>query len=223
MEPIVLVTNQEPEVFSNVRPTMDEDMMLETLENKSRFPSHRGKPKLVKTVEPDGQTVAELARDSDDEEEQEDAELDEERQRLYFQYMVLKRMYPGETIPEMTAYSNVGLMREKYKLLTRRLSLDKHINEWKKYIIVGMCILELVMTKLNFDASGFAHYQIKSLGAYDQLLAEMADKYYEATPTSSVEMRLFTTMAMNMAVFMLGKLLGGQLDFLGMVETAFTG
>ncbi|QKG82488.1 Orf56L protein-like protein [Tiger frog virus] len=214
METIVLVPRQDQETFSDSRPVLDGDLMLESLENKIRHPVRR-QPRIVPVATSDPEVVD----DEDDEDQSDDS--DEERQRLYFQYMVLKRMYPTEVIPEMTTYSNVAIMREKYKLLTRRLSLDKHINEWKKYIIVGMCIMELVMTKLNFDASGFARYQIKSLGAYDQLLAEMADKYYEATPQSSVEMRLMTTMVMNMAVFMLGKLLGGQMDFLGLLENAF--
>lgn len=215
METIVLVPRQDQETFSDSRPVLDGDLMLESLENKIRHPVRRRQPRVVPVASSDPEVVD----DEDDEDQSDDS--DEERQRLYFQYMVLKRMYPTEVIPEMTTYSNVAIMREKYKLLTRRLSLDKHINEWKKYIIVGMCIMELVMTKLNFDASGFARYQIKSLGAYDQLLAEMADKYYEATPQSSVEMRLMTTMGMNMAVFMLGKLLGGQMDFLGLLENAF--
>ncbi|AAS18069.1 hypothetical protein [Singapore grouper iridovirus] len=213
MEPVVLLSNPVPEVFSTERPVVeDDDLFLALVENKIRYPPISKKHMAQAQLE---------NRDEDSQHEEEPDELDEERQKLYFHYMVLKRMYPNEIIPEMTTYSNIAIMKEKYKLLTRRLSLDKHINEWKKYIIVGMCILELVMTKLNVDASGFARYQIKSLGAYDQLLAEMADKYYETAPQSSVEMRLFTTMTMNAAVFMLSRMLGGQMDFLGLMESAF--
>lgn len=109
---------------------------------------------------------------------EEDEETQKERNAVYFKYEVLRRMHPNASIPEFTLYSDPKLMSQKYEMLTKKLSLDSSVENWKRYMIVFVMGCEVVLGKINFDMEGFAQQQIMSMNTYDQLLVEMAEKSY---------------------------------------------
>lgn len=67
-----------------------------------------------------------------------------------------------------------------------------------------MCITELVLSRFNVKAAGFAQYQIKNISNYDDLLKELAEKYALPETKLPVEIRLLLTIAMNIVLFTLG-------------------
>ena len=154
---------------------------------------------------------------------EEENEVTKKRNKVFFHYEVLKRMHPEAQIPEFTSYSDPDQMEEKYELLAKKYSLDSSVENWKRYIIVGILGFEIVLGKLNFDMEGFAQHQISSINTYDQLLIEMAEKSY--VPTSErwpVEMRLIMMFTMNVVIFLVSKMIMKQtgVNLIGTINKA---
>ncbi len=140
---------------------------------------------------------------------EEDEETQKERNAVYFKYEVLRRMHPNANIPEFTMYSDPKLMSQKYEMLTKKMSLDSSVENWKRYMIVFVMGFEVVLGKINFDMEGFAQQQIMSMNTYDQLLVEMAEKSYVPSGSSkwSPEIRLFMMLTMNVVLFVVSKMI----------------
>lgn len=141
--------------------------------------------------------------------EEEDEETQKDRNAVYFKYEVLRRMHPNAHIPEFTIYSDPKLMSQKYELLTKKLSLETSVDNWKRYMIVFVMGCEVVLGKLSFDMEGFAQQQIMSMSTYDQLLVEMAEKSYIPSGSSkwSPEVRLCMMLTMNIVLFVISKMI----------------
>jgi hypothetical protein len=139
---------------------------------------------------------------------EEDEETQKKRNAVYFKYEVLRRMHPNANIPEFTLYSDPKLMSQKYEMLTKKLSLDSSVENWKRYMIVFVMGCEVVLGKINFDMEGFAQQQIMSMNTYDQLLVEMAEKSYVPSGSKwSPEIRLFMMLTMNVVLFVVSKMI----------------
>ena len=139
---------------------------------------------------------------------EDDEETQKERNAVYFKYEVLRRMHPNASIPEFTLYSDPKLMSQKYEMLTKKLSLDSSVENWKRYMIVFVMGCEVVLGKINFDMEGFAQQQIMSMNTYDQLLVEMAEKSYVPSGSKwSPEIRLFMMLTMNVVLFVVSKMI----------------
>lgn len=140
--------------------------------------------------------------------QEEEDEVTQKRNDVFFHYEVLKRMHPNATIPEFTAYSDPEVMAQKYELLAKKLSLDSSVENWKRYMIIFVMGCEVGLGKLNFDMEGFAQQQIASMNTYDQLLVEMAEKSY--VPSGNrwpVEVRLLMMLTMNIVLFVVSKMI----------------
>lgn len=138
----------------------------------------------------------------------EDEETQKERNAVYFKYEVLRRMHPNASVPEFTLYSDPKLMSQKYEMLTKKLSLDSSVENWKRYMIVFVMGCEVVLGKINFDMEGFAQQQIMSMNTYDQLLVEMAEKSYVPSGSKwSPEVRLLMMLTMNVVLFVVSKMI----------------
>jgi len=131
------------------------------------------------------------------------------RNEVYFQYQVLKRMHPSAPIPEFTMYSDPELMGKKYDMLAKNLSLDSSVENWKRYMIIFVMGLEVVLGKLSFDVEGFAQQQLVQMSTYDSLLVEMAEKSYTPNGKSKwpVEIRLLMLLTVNMTMFIVCRMI----------------
>ena len=131
------------------------------------------------------------------------------RNEVYFQYQVLKRMHPSAPIPEFTMYSDPELMAQKYEMIAKKLSLDSSVENWKRYMIIFVMGLEVVLGKMSFDVEGFAQQQLIQMNTYDSLLVEMAEKSYTPNGKSKwpVEIRLLMMLTVNMAMFIVCRMI----------------
>jgi hypothetical protein len=138
-----------------------------------------------------------------------DEETVKKRNEVFFHYEVLKRMHPNAPIPEFTIYSDPDVMGQKYELLTKKLALDSSVESWKRYMIIFVMGLEVVLGKLSFDIEGFAQQQLMQMHTYDSLLVEMAEKSYTPNGSSKwpVEIRLLMILTVNTALFMICKMI----------------
>ncbi|QHR78526.1 core protein 22 [Lymphocystis disease virus 4] len=93
---------------------------------------------------------------------------------------------------------------EELKDRIEETTLNYSVTNWKKYLIIFMCVMELMLSRFNVKAAGFAQYQIKNISSYDDLLREMAEKYTLPETKLPVEVRLLLTIAMNIVLFTLG-------------------
>lgn len=133
------------------------------------------------------------------------------RNEIYFHYEILRRMHPTANIPEFNAYADPTVLKQKYDLLTKTLSLESTVDNWKRYMIIFIMVLEVVLGKLTFNVEGFSHQQLIHMSSYDPLLVEMAEKFYANTTSKwPVEIRLLMVLVMNMAIFVVCKMLERQ-------------
>lgn len=138
-----------------------------------------------------------------------DEETIKKRNEVFFHYQVLKRMHPNAPIPEFTAYSDPDVMAQKYENIAKKLALDSSVENWKRYMIIFVMGLEVVLGKLAFDVEGFAQQQLIQMHTYDSLLVEMAEKSYTPKGTSKwpVEVRLLMMLTVNMALFIICRMI----------------
>lgn len=138
-----------------------------------------------------------------------DEETIKKRNEVFFHYQVLKRMHPNAPIPEFTAYSDPDSMAQKYDMISKKLALDSSVENWKRYMIIFVMGLEVVLGKLSFDVEGFAQQQLIQMHTYDSLLVEMAEKSYTPKGTSKwpVEVRLMMMLTVNMALFIICRMI----------------
>lgn len=139
----------------------------------------------------------------------EDDEMLKKRSEVFFHYQVLKRMHPNAPIPEFTMYSDPDIMSKKYEMIAKKLSLDSSVENWKRYMIIFVMGLEVVLGKMAFDVEGFAQQQLIQMHTYDSLLVEIAEKSYTSKGTSKwpVEIRLMMMLTVNMALFIICKMI----------------
>lgn len=138
-----------------------------------------------------------------------DEETIKKRNEVFFHYQVLKRMHPNAPIPEFTPYSDPDSMAQKYEMISKKLALDSSVENWKRYMIIFVMGLEVVLGKLSFDVEGFAQQQLIQMHTYDSLLVEMAEKSYTPKGTSKwpVEVRLMMMLTVNMALFIICRMI----------------
>lgn len=136
--------------------------------------------------------------------EQEDA-----KRELLFKFELLKKSYKTDNIPEFSIHSDYGTMQKSYESVLRTLSLDRSVEDYKRYLIGGFMLMEFVFGNwLGFDMQGFTQQQIVSMSSYERLLIELGEKSY--IPTGSkwpVEIRLLFLVIMNAAFFIIGKMI----------------
>ena len=140
---------------------------------------------------------------------EEDESVTRRKNEVYFQYQVLKRMHPSAPIPEFTMYSDPEIMAQKYSMIAKKLSLDSNVESWKRYMIIFVMGLEVVLGKMSFDVEGFAQQQLVQMHTYDSLLVEMAEKSYTPIGKSKwpVELRLMMMLTVNMAMFIICRMI----------------
>ena len=139
---------------------------------------------------------------------EEDEETQKERNAVYFKYEVLRRMHPNVHIPEFTPFSDPKLMKQKYEMLTKKLSLNSTVENWKRYLIISVMACEVALGKLNFDMEGFAQQQITQMSTYDQLLVEIAEKNQKPEESKwGPEIRLCMMMSLNIVLFVVSRMI----------------
>ena len=138
------------------------------------------------------------------EQQQEDA-----KRELLFKFDLLRKSYPGSTIPEYTIHTELSVLEKAYNDCVRRLSLDSTVENYKTYLVYGFMGCEFIFGNfLGFDMQGFTQQQIISMHSYEKLLIELGEKSY--VPSGSnwpVELRLLFMIIMNAAFFIISKMM----------------
>ena len=140
---------------------------------------------------------------------EEDPEVLKERNAVYFKYEVLRRMHPNVSIPDFNMYSDPKLMEQKIDMLNRKLSLDRSVDNIKRYMSIGFMGLEIILGWLKFDMEGYAQDQIINMDTYEPLFVEIAEKNFVPFGTNkwSAEVRIAMMLFMNAILFIGSKMI----------------
>lgn len=151
-----------------------------------------------------------------------DQERDDAKRELLFKFELLKKSYKTDNIPEFSVHSDYDTMKRTYESTVRTLSLDRSVDDYKKYLSYCFIGMEFVLGHVfKLDMSGFARQQMVSMSSYERLLIELGEKSY--VPTGSkwpVEVRLIFLVVVNTAVFLVSRMMMKKTgsDFMGMMN-----
>ena len=152
------------------------------------------------------------------EQEKEDA-----KRELLFKFDLLKKSYKSDNIPEFSIHSDYDTMKRTYESTVRTLSLDKSVDDYKKYLAYAFIGMEFLLGYVfKLDMNGFARQQMISMSSYERLLIELGEKSYVPTGSKwSVELRLLFLVVMNTAVFLVGRMMLKKTgaDVMGLVNS----
>ena len=109
---------------------------------------------------------------------------------------------------------------DMYEAYIKQIIIKMNCTQWKVYLVISFLVIEVFVIKvLGLNASGYTRSQLRIINRYDQMLAELGEKYYVSGVSSyPVEVRLAGLALMNAVVFIGVKYLAGYLGE-GMAET----
>jgi len=134
---------------------------------------------------------------------------EDSKRELLFKFDLLRKSYPGSSVPDYTIHTDISTMEKSYSDCVRRLSLDSSVESYKTYLTYGFMGCEFILGNFfGFDMHGFTQQQIVSMHSYEKMLIELGEKSY--VPTGSkwpVELRLLFMIIMNAAFFVISKMM----------------
>ena len=152
-----------------------------------------------------------------------DEEKEDAKRELLFKFEVLKKSYKNDNIPEFSIHSDYDTMKRTYESTVRTVTLDKSVDDYKKYLAYGFIGMEFLLGYVfKLDMNGFARQQMISMSSYERLLIELGEKSYVPTGSKwSVELRLLFLVVMNTAVFLVGRMMLKKTgaDVMGLVNS----
>ena len=152
-----------------------------------------------------------------------DQDRDDAKRELKFKFDLLKKSYKTDNIPEFSIHSDYETMKRSYESTVRTLSLDRSVDDYKKYLSYGFIGMEFLLGHVfKLDMNGFARQQMVSMNSYERLLIELGEKSYVPTGSKwSVEVRLIFLVVVNTAVFLVSRMMMKKTgsDFMGMMNS----
>ena len=150
-------------------------------------------------------------------------EKEDNKRELIFKFDVLRKSYKTDNIPEFSIHSDYDTMKRAYDNTVRTLSLDKSVDDYKKYLAYAFIGMEFLLGYVfKLDMVGFARQQMISMSSYERLLIELGEKSYVPSGSKwSVELRLLFLVVMNTAVFLVGRMMLKKTgaDVIGLVNS----
>ena len=157
---------------------------------------------------------------------QKEQQEEDNKRELLFKFDLLRKSYPGSTIPEYSIHTEITTLEKSYNDCVRRLSLDSTVENYKTYMVYGFMGCEFVFGNfLGFDMQGFTQQQIISMHSYEKLLIELGEKSYVPSGSSwPVELRLLFMIIMNAAFFVVSKMMMKKTgaNLMGMINNMST-
>jgi hypothetical protein len=152
----------------------------------------------------------------------------EQQSEMHMQFRVkfgiLRSSNTDMVIIDPPESSTLDQKHDMYEAYIKQIIIKMNCTQWKVYLVISFLVIEVFVIKvLGLNASGYTKSQLRIINRYDQLLAELGEKYYVAGTSSwPVEARLAGLALMNAVVFIGVKYLAGYLGE-GMAETVQDG
>jgi len=142
-----------------------------------------------------------------------DQEKDDAKRELLFKFEMLKKSYKNVTIEDFSIHSDYDTMKRTYDMTVRTLSLDRSVDDYKRYLTYAFWGIQFVLGKFfKLDMEGYAQQQIISMNSYETLLIELGEKSYVPTGSEwSVEVRLLFLITINTAMFVVMKTMANNI------------
>ena len=132
-----------------------------------------------------------------------DEEYESIRKRdILFKFKILRKRYKEANIPDYSMYTDIKTLEQEYSSLTRQLSLDATVENYKKYLTIGILLVEWGFKYMGInDIDGFAQQQLLSMNQYEQLLFEIGEKNYMTSLNWPPEVKLLGMIFINGVMF----------------------
>lgn len=134
-------------------------------------------------------------------------------------FSILAKAWPNLNIkcPENKTLEEV---HEVYGVYLKHISVCSEADSYKKYLVVGWLIMEVVASKMGYDIEGYAKLQMKSIGKYDQMLIELGEVSYNKNQNQimgrnswSPETKLLYVSVMNALFFFVIKAISNFIGY----------
>jgi len=149
-------------------------------------PIHETKPEISEPVEPnrdeekpekDKTDNIEVVEQIEEPELSPEEKHDKEVEDVLWELKLLKRKYPTADIPEFNEFSDLSIMKKKYKDLTKEANLNAHIERFRSICIGCFYAVQYgCQYLLNIDMSGYADLQISMMEKYDPYFVEFSQR-----------------------------------------------
>jgi len=137
-----------------------------------------------------------------------------EKEEYIWRFRLLKKEYKSRAkdIPVYNEHSDLQLMKRDYTRTVKELYLDRNVQTYKHYLLVGFLAIEFGATQLiGIDLSGFTLQQGRMMEEYDHLLIELGEKSYNNWSSSlPAELRIMGLILFQAGIFYLGKIVSSK-------------
>lgn len=118
-------------------------------------------------------------------------------------YSILQTSFPTWNIKFPLDGSSLDYIHDEYESYVKKIIISLNSNQWKVYLVLMFFAIEVFIIKvMGIDIKGYAISQIRIINRYDQLLAELGEKYYLQGPSNwPTEMKILIMAGFNAIIF----------------------
>lgn len=128
-------------------------------------------------------------------------------------YSVLQHAYPNYGIHLPDDEMSPETIYDNFYRYIKQIHINNSMGNFRIGVLVLWCGMELVLTKMGLDASGFAKSRVQTINRYELLLIELGETYGVSYGNNwPIEVRLFMMTLTDLILFIILKYLS---SFLG--------
>jgi hypothetical protein len=110
------------------------------------------------------------------------------QKREWFRIMFgkLREFWPNYHIPDIPDTYTLEQIHAEYDVYVRNVYISQDVDKYKVYLVIMWLFIELALTKLGLDVTGYTKIQMGSMNKYERLLVELGEINYKTASTEQI-------------------------------------